>query len=280
MNPNTKDEDIHEKTDGILKKIQEQMKLTDDVLNSTSYRKSTTFIKNRPKINSERQNIIKIQDSSLEFVNIDRDFINKPNDSIFDDICSICSAKIYYEKYLCIVCKDCIICQNCEINHLHPVIKWKRNQLPNLNRIFLFLSSNNKSIKENSTNKNEGFFGSNKPKYEFKLESDNYEYSLKPNEKMELPINIINLNKKDIDCKKIKLVLFLRNIKDLVVNNKELNNKIRIGETLKISILIESSMFCKNYTFNACLFSTENIDIVFNTLAIKLRVLNNKNDKS
>ena len=185
MNPNIKDEYIHEKTDGILKKIQEQMKLTDDVLNSTSYRKSTTFIKNRPKINSERQNIIKIQDSSLEFVNIDRDFINKPNDSIFDDICSICSAKIYYEKYLCIVCKDCIICQNCEINHLHPVIKWKRNQLPNLNSIFLFLTTNNKYIKKNCINKNEGFFGSNIQKYEFKLESDNYEYSLKPKEKME-----------------------------------------------------------------------------------------------
>ena len=64
------------------------------------------------------------------------------------------------------------------------------------------------------------------------------------------------------------------------MNNKELDNKIRIGETLKTSILIESSMFCKNYTFNVCLFSTENIDIVFNTLTIKLRVLNNKNDKS
>ena len=282
MNPNIyeDEEDIHQKTDDMLKKIQEQMKLTDDVLNSTSYRKSVTFVNRTPKINSQNQNIIKIQDSSLEFVNIDEDFINKPKDSIFDDVCSICSAKIYYEKYLCIVCKDCIICGNCEKNHLHPVIKWKNNQLNNLNSIFLFLSRNNNYIKQSCLNDNGGFFGSNKQKYEFKLESNNYDYSMKPEEKMELPINIINLNKIDVDCKKLKLVLFLRNTKDLIVHNKELDNKIRIGETLKTSISIESSMFCKNYTFDACLFSTENINILFNILTIKLRVLNNKNDKN
>ena len=270
MEKNKKDnEDIHQKTEDVLKKIQQQMKLTDDILNSASYRKSTTFIKNRPVINSERQNIIKIKDSSLEFVNIDEDYINKPKDSIFDDICSICSKKIYYEKYLCIICKDCIICSNCELNHLHPMIKWKNNQLPTLNSIFLFLTNNNKSIKINS---NGGIFGSNKPKYEFRLESQLNEYNMKPKEKKILPINITNLNKISIDGKKLKLILFSRNIKDLIVYSKEIDNKIKSGETLKTSISVESSNFCKYYNFNIDLFSNEDIEIISNTLSIKLRV--------
>lgn len=274
MNPNIKDnQDIHFETEDILKKIQNQMKLTNDVLNSSSFRKSSTFaINRRPNINTEKQNIIKISDSNLEFVNIDEDFINKPKDSIFDDICSICSSKIYYEKYLCIICKDCIICPNCELNHLHPMIKWKNNQLPSLNSIFLFLSNYNKSIQKMNIKNMGGFFGSNKPKYEFKLESKSYEYSMKPNEKIELPINIINLNKNDIDCKKLKLVLFSQNIKDLIVFNKEIDKLIKRGGFLKTSISIESSNFCKNYNFNIGLFSTEDIEIVFNSLSFKLRV--------
>ena len=112
MEKNKKDnEDIHQKTEDVLKKIQQQMRLTDDILNSASYRKSTTFVRDRPMINSERQNIIKIKDSSLEFVNIDEDYINKPKDSIFDDYCSICSKKIYYEKYLCIYAKIVLFVQ-------------------------------------------------------------------------------------------------------------------------------------------------------------------------
>ena len=266
-------EDIHQKTEDVLKRIQEQMKLTNDVLNSATYRKSTTFVKKRPLINSEKQNIVKIKDSSLEFVNIDEDFINKPKDSLFDDVCSICSAKIYYEKYLCILCKNCIICPNCELNHLHPVIKWKNNQLPSLNSIFLFISHNNKFIHKLNLNNKGGLFGSiNKPKYEFKLESPNIQNIMKPKDKLELPINIINLNKIDVDCKKLKLVLFARNIKDLIVHNKELDYKIRRGDTLKTFISIESNNFCKIYNFNLGLYSTEDIHVEFNSLSLKLKV--------
>ena len=265
-------EDIHQKTEDVLKQIQEQMKLTDDVINSDRYRKSTTFVKKRPNINSERQNIVKIKDSSLEFVNIDDDFNKKPKDSLFDDVCSICSSKIYYEKYICLVCKDCIICNNCELSHLHPVIKWKNNQLSSLNNIFLFLSYHNKSIQNLNLNNNSSFFGSNKPKYEFKLESKNLEYTMKPKEKIEISINIINLNKFDIDCKKLKLILFGSNTKDLIIYNKELENKIKKDEILSSSISIESSNFCKIYNFNIVLYSTDNIEIVCNMLSFKLKV--------
>lgn len=258
-------EDIHQTTESMLKKIQDQMKITDDVLKSTSYRKSTTFAERRPFI--DRQNIVKIKDSSLEFVNIDEDFIKKPSDSIFDEVCSICSSKIYYQKYLCVICKDCIICQNCEASHIHPVIKWKNNQLNSLYSIFLFLSNNNKSIQKLKS----GFFSSNKTKYEFRLESKSLEFSIKPLEKTEIPITIICLNR-NIDCKKLKLVLFGSNIKDLIIYEKQIENKARRGEAFNCSISIKSSNFCKIYNFNIGLYSTENIDVEYNMLSFKLKV--------
>ena len=273
-------EDLHLKTEDVLQKIQEQMKLTDEAKSSIQYRKSTTFVgKNRPSINSERQNIIKIQNSSLEFVNIDDDFNNKPKDSLFDDVCSICSSKIYYEKYVCVVCKDCIICPNCELNHLHPVIKWKNNQLQSLYSIFLFMSNNNKIIQKLNTNNKGGFFGSNKSKYLFRLESNKLELDLKTNDKLELPIDIINLNKNDIDGKKLNLVLFGRNIKDLIVYNKDIESKIKRGDTLKTSVSIESGMFSKTYNFNIELYSTQDIDIECNSLSFILKVNDNKDEK-
>ena len=273
-------EDLHLKTEDVLQKIQEQMKLTDEAKSSIQYRKSTTFVgKNRPSINSERQNIIKIQNSSLEFVNIDDDFNNKPKDSLFDDVCSICSSKIYYEKYVCVVCKDCIICPNCELNHLHPVIKWKNNQLQSLYSIFLFMSNNNKIIQKLNANNKGGFFGSNKSKYLFRLESNKLELDLKTNDKLELPIDIINLNKNDIDGKKLNLVLFGRNIKDLIVYNKDIESKIKRGDTLKTSVSIESGMFSKTYNFNIELYSTQDIDIECNSLSFILKVNDNKDEK-
>jgi hypothetical protein len=272
-------EDIHQKTEDVLKQIQEQMKLTDDVINSDRYRKSTTFVKKRPNINSERQNIVKIKDSSLEFVNIDDDFNNKPKDSLFDDVCSICSSKIYYEKYICLVCKDCIICNNCELSHLHPVIKWKNNQLSSLYSIFLFLSYNNKAIQNLNSNNKGGFFGTNKSKYIFKLESNKLELNLKPKENIELPINIINLNKEDIDGKRLKLVLLARNTKDLIVYNKDIESKIRRGESLKASLSIETNIFSKIYTFTIELYSCEDIEIECNSLSFKLKVLADKDEE-
>ena len=131
---------IYQETENVLQKMQEQLKLSEDALKKPQYRRSMTVV-NNPKINLN-QNIVKIKDSSLEFVNIEDGFKEKPKDSPFDDICSICSSNIFTEKYLCLICKECILCQNCELNHLHPVIKWKNNQLSNLNKIYYKLLNN------------------------------------------------------------------------------------------------------------------------------------------
>ena len=265
---------IHLETENVLKKIQEQLKLSEEALNTATYRRSMSLA---PGANLNlNQNIVKIKDSSLEFVNIEDDFKNKPKDSPFDDVCSICSSNIYLEKYLCLICKECILCDNCEANHLHPVIKWKNNQLNNLNKIYLFMSNYNKEIIDYNNQNKGGFFGSNKPKYNFKLQSNIFECLIRPKQKLDIPLTIINLNNDDIDCQRLKIILFARNIKDLIVHNKEIKNKIRKDANLNTSISIESGNFCKMYHFDIGLFSNEDIELDFNTISFKVKVSNDK----
>ena len=265
---------IQLETENVLKKIQEQLKLSEEALNSATYRRSMSLA-NGPSLNLN-QNIVKIKDSSLEFVNIEDDFKNKPKDSPFDEVCSICSSNIYLEKYLCLICKECILCENCESNHLHPVIKWKNNQLNNLNKIYLFMSNYNKEIIDYNNKNKGGFFGSNKRKYNFKLQSNKYEYSIKPNQKLDIPLTIINLNNNEVDCQKLKIVLFGRNTKDLIVFNKEIKDKIKKDGSLQTFISIESGNFCKMYHFDIGLFSNEDIELDFNIISFKVKVSNEK----
>jgi len=263
--PNEKENNnMHQETENVLQKMQEQLRLSEDALNSTQYRRSMTLV-NRPKINLN-QNIVKIKDSSLEFVNIEDDFKNKPKDSPFDDICSICSSNIFTEKYLCLICKECILCQNCELNHLHPVIKWKNNILSDLNKIYSFMSNYDKEIIDYNKKSKGKFFGSNKQKYYFKLKSNNSEYSMKPNQELDIPITIFNLNNNEVDCEKLKIILFGRNIKDLIVDNKDIKNKIAKDGNFKTFISIESGNFCKMYHFEVGLFSSNDIELDFNKI--------------
>ena len=127
--------DLFDQTEDISKKIEEQMRLTEEALNNFNEDKiirDKTYSKSMylPRIKKkENQNIVKIKDSSLEFVNLEENFSKKPEDALFDDCCSICSSKIYYIKYICVICKDCILCPKCEIEHEHPTLKCKFPQL-------------------------------------------------------------------------------------------------------------------------------------------------------
>ena len=49
---------------------------------------------------------------------------------------------------------------------------------------------------------------------------------MKPNQRLEIPVKISNLNNSDVECSQLKLILFGRNIKDLIVFNKEIKDRI------------------------------------------------------
>ena len=122
INIDNKNENIQKENELIISKTFKKEK--DFSGNLYSREKNLTF--NIKDIQKDRQNIIKIENSDLEFVDINENFTKKPNTAPFDDICSMCSSKIYFKKYIYIFCCDCVLCQDCQEEHLHPIIKCKQ----------------------------------------------------------------------------------------------------------------------------------------------------------
>ena len=283
------EDDIHTQTELMIKKIQEQMRLTHEALDvgRQRYEGSKTFAssksmrlpnksQNPPK---QHQNLIKIEDSSLEFVNLEENYAQKPENAPFDDCCSICSSKIYYHKYICVVCKDCILCPKCEIEHDHPVLKCKSNQLSTLESVYIYINTRNQLVKDNKNN-NSGFLSSIFSKqHELKLECNSYSFTMRPNKKIKIPISISNLSGVEFDCGKNKLALFGRNNKDLKIYTVVLNNIINKSEQIDALIKIESNDICKIYDFTIELFSLMLNKLKSNILNFKVEINIDKEDE-
>ena len=274
--------DLFDQTEDISKKIEEQMRLTEEALNNFKEDKiirDKTYSKSMylPRIKKkENQNIVKIKDSSLEFVNLEENFSKKPEDALFDDCCSICSSKIYYIKYMCVICKDCILCPKCEIEHEHPTLKCKFPQLSTLKDIYIYINTKNSEIKNN---KNAGGFLSDifNNKSELKLECNSYQFSMRKNSKKIIPILVYNLSGNDFDLKKNKIIIFARNNKDLNVHTKFLEGVMNKNDNLKIYVTVESVDICKTYDFTLELFSNSNAKLKSNELKFKVEI-NEDND--
>ena len=273
---------LFDQTEDISKKIEEQMRLTEEALNNFNEDKiirDKTYSKSMylPRIKKkENQNIVKIKDSSLEFVNLEENFSKKPEDALFDDCCSICSSKIYYIKYMCVICKDCILCPKCEIEHEHPTLKCKFPQLSTLKDIYIYINTKNSEIKNN---KNAGGFLSDifNNKSELKLECNSYQFSMRKNSKKIIPIVVYNLSGNDFDLKKNKIIIFARNNKDLNVHTKFLEGVMNKNDNLKIYVTVESVDICKTYDFTLELFSNSNAKLKSNELKFKVEI-NEDND--
>ncbi len=274
--------DLFDQKEDISKKIEEQMRLTEEALNNFNEDKiirDKTYSKSMylPRIKKkENQNIVKIKDSSLEFVNLEENFSKKPEDALFDDCCSICSSKIYYIKYMCVICKDCILCPKCEIEHEHPTLKCKFPQLSTLKDIYIYINTKNSEIKNN---KNAGGFLSDifNNKSELKLECNSYQFSMRKNSKKIIPIVVYNLSGNDFDLKKNKIIIFARNNKDLNVHTKFLEGVMNKNDNLKIYVTVESVDICKTYDFTLELFSNSNAKLKSNELKFKVEI-NEDND--
>ena len=252
--------DIVQQTENILKKIQEQMRLTEEVLSLSKPNleevKSSDFSHSMmlPKSKKAPKNTFKIRESLQEFLNFDQNIDKKPEKSPFNDNCSFCNSKIYFNKYICIVC-DCILCPKCEINHEHPVLKCKFSQLSSLESIYIYINTKNQEVK-NSRN-NSGFLSnifSNK--YELKMECTSNNFTMRPNSKKSIPITIHNLSNTDLDCEKNKVVIYGKNNKDLKVNITNINNKMNKNDFIETLVTIESNDKGKVYNFELEIYSS------------------------
>ena len=285
MKEEIEEDDIHAQTENMIKKIKEQMNLSEEALNLQSkYKLDEVEISEiskseiMPKSKNSNQNIIKIKDSSLEFVNLEENFNKKPENALFDDCCSICSSKIYFNKYICVVCRDCILCPKCEEDHDHPVVKCKFSQLSTLKDIYNYINTRNPEICINKNN-SFGFLNNFFNRYELKLESNSYNFTMRPNSKKNIPITIENLSSNELDCFQNKIILFGRNSKDLKIYSVKLDYKLNKSEQVDTFITIESQDNYKIYDFTIEIFSFVLNKLKSNILNFKVEINNDKEDE-
>ena len=278
INIDNKNENIQKENELIISKTYKKEK--DFSGNLYSREKNLTF--NIKDIQKDRQNIIKIENSDLEFVDINENFTKKPNTAPFDDICSMCSSKIYFKKYICIVCRDCVLCQDCQEEHLHPIIKCKQTQLSTVQDIYNYLKNSNNKIKQisNQKTKKYGIFGNLfSEKYELKLNCNALNFSMRPNKKINIPITVQNLSNVPFNCEQNNLILFARNNKDLKVYEKKVGQILNKKEQIDVNMILESNDMCKIYYFTIELYTSEEIKLKSNILSFTLEVNNDEEDE-
>ena len=275
------EEDIFIQTEIILKKMQEQMRLTEEALSIGKPRLGEVKLADNsksmmlPQRNLIPQNVFKIRESVQEFLNIDleKDFTKMPENAPFDDCCSICKSKIYFNKYICTVCCDFILCPKCEIEHEHPVLKCKFNQLSSLESIFIYLNTKNQEIKNN---KNNSGFLSNifSNKYDLKLGCSISEFTMRPNSKKSIPLTIHNLSSTELDWDKNKVVIYGRNSKDLKIYSTFLKEKINKSKKIETLVTIETNdkRKEKEYIFQLELYSLLSSRLKSNMLILKVKI--------
>ena len=278
INIDNKNENIQKENELLISKTYKKEK--DFSGNLYSKEKNLTF--NIKDIQKDRQNIIKIENSDLEFVDINENFTKKPNTAPFDDICSMCSSKIYFKKYICIVCRDCVLCQDCQEEHLHPIIKCKQTQLSTVQDIYNYLKNSNNKIKQisNQKTKKYGIFGNLfSEKYELKLNCNALNFSMRPNKKINIPITVQNLSNVPFNCEQNNLILFARNNKDLKVYEKKVGQILNKKEQIDVNMILESNDMCKIYYFTIELYTSEEIKLKSNILSFTLEVNNDEEDE-
>lgn len=177
---------------------------------------------------------------------------NSPKDSdklqgAFGEVnCGLCKRQIEFEKYLCMFCNNLILCQNCEKNHSHPVIKLK---VP-------FFSSTFKEIMfqyNNITNpqKRIGVFLKTP---ELSLSTNLYKNTITMGIFKIRYFTLTISNKSEIDINPNMLTLKVLNQKDLTFTYEENIPFIKHHDKLSIPIKVFSNFENEDYAITLQLF--------------------------
>ena len=140
--------------------------------------------------------------------------LNKKKNPFKGEICDICEKEIEYEKYLCCICNRFSCCSNCEKKHNHTMFKYKDSFFSYIFSTFKFIEKTNNFKPPNSF-----YLFSN----EIFIEPENdFNFSMRPNQKIKFPIKIINESSNII--KSDTFIILVRNFNYL--NIKYSDNQI------------------------------------------------------
>lgn len=203
------------------------------------------------------------------------------NSSIFYIQCNIClNYPILNAKYICLICDDLILCQNCESKHNHPVIKFKSSELSSkedtCNLILSNTSTNKKTFKEILLSKHnilskfkDNFLNANKYKVDLHMISDYY--FIKKNSVYQIPITITNEGANSLPQ---DTYIYIKNCRDLFFNTQRVGKLFSSKESLTITLDCQTFETLAEYELEVHVYQKD-VKIEYEPLTFKVKVCDN-----
>ena len=145
--------------------------------------------------------------------------------------CLICNNKLKGIKYICCICDQCILCEECELYHNHPCFKYKTKFISSLYDTCDFISKYyDYKLPYESTSYSKFF----RKEYDLKIEPySDLEFSLRPNKVINIPLKILNYSRETLDSN--QFIILIKNQKNIYLSPYKENYKIK-GEENFINI--------------------------------------------
>ncbi len=181
---------------------------------------------------------------------------------IKSQLCEKCRIPPIGAKYYCIFCEDMILCEKCEKDHIHPLIKYNNSSVKNKVQMSNLISKVNEVETYPSMTKNlrNSFFVQklnsvflNKQTSIAEIILPTTEILLLPNNEKVVQVRISNLS---IDTYISKaMILFPINYKDLEIDVSPLNNDIAPQKYIDIDVRIKSRNKLSEYDIKFTLYN-------------------------
>lgn len=196
---------------------------------------------------------------------------------IYNEKCSICKADLTFSKYICCICKNCILCNICEKEHYHPVIKCKNNKLANFSDIIHYFIHHQFPKPKNSKGVISSLF---EKKIKLQLSTSSLNFTVRPSKQVYIPIYIENLTSNCIDKSSI-LYLISRNCENVFIQETTINSAINKKEKSEIDLLIQTPEVCKVYKFTIEIYPFDSkLKIEANKLNFTIEVNNDTEEEN
>ena len=200
--------------------------------------------------------------------------IKKKEKIFINDECSLCKKKLEDVKYICSICDNVILCDKCEINHLHPLVKYKNLLFSeNIQSIINYQNCKNKDLngKQSFLQK---IIGNKLNKVQIIPGLINNQIYMRPNQTRIFQLKIINQS--DINIKANQLFLILKNYDNLNIKYKSNLGSIEPKKGFLLNIEIKSNTDVKNYQITAEVYSS---DFKFQSEALIINIIINNDDE-
>jgi hypothetical protein len=140
------------------------------------------------------------------------------NEKMFNsEKCSICENELKGIKYICCICDQLELCEECELYHNHPCFKYKNNFISSLYETCIFISYYyDYKLPFESTVYSKLF----RKEYDLKIEPcSDLSFSLRPNKIIYIPFKILNHHKETMNSN--RFVILIKNQKYIYLSLKQ-----------------------------------------------------------